>query len=186
MYNWKNYVERATAFHGHLCSGQILGLRLALAGMRALGLTPGENYRNLVLFLETDRCMADAAVVVTGVTPGKRRLKFIDYGKAAVSFLDLETDKAVRVAGKAEPRPTEDCDPVTFWSQFKDEDILTVEEVQISLPPQDRPGKSKGSAICQNCGELINDMREVTKEGRILCRACAGTPYYRTIGQKAC
>ncbi|MDR3205020.1 MAG: FmdE family protein [Deltaproteobacteria bacterium] len=181
MCDWKKYVDKTLAFHGHLCSGQILGIRFALAGLKALGLAPNNTNKSVVLFIESDRCVADAIIVVTGITPGQRRIKFKDYGKAAVSFLDLETNQAVRVAGKTEPRAPSDCDPVEFWSHYADEEILTVEKVKIELPELDRPGKSKRHVICQKCGELVNDGREIIKEGKILCRACADEPYYRLI-----
>ncbi|MDR1546268.1 MAG: FmdE family protein [Deltaproteobacteria bacterium] len=181
-HDWKKFLPRAEAFHGHLCSGQILGVRLALKGLELLNLEPGGNHRDLVLFLETDRCMADAAIVVTGVTAGRRRLKFRDYGKAAISFLDLATGQAFRVAAASEPRPPHGLtDLVGFWSAYADEQIMTAEEVAIEVPPEDRPGKPLRRVTCEICGEDVMDFRDVEKEGRIMCRACSGTAYYRKL-----
>jgi formylmethanofuran dehydrogenase subunit E len=34
---------------------------------------------------------------------------------------------------------------------------------------------------CDECGEGVNDRREIVREGRTLCRACAGDAYYRRL-----
>jgi len=38
MKPFDEYVAQAEQAHGHICAGQILGLRMALYGMRLLGL----------------------------------------------------------------------------------------------------------------------------------------------------
>jgi formylmethanofuran dehydrogenase subunit E len=101
----KHYLEKAEAYHGHICSGQILGIRMALLGLKLLRLKPEDDLRDLVIFLETDRCVADAAYVVTGVTVGRRRVKMFGYGKTAMSFLDLKSGRAFRVCVKTSDRP---------------------------------------------------------------------------------
>jgi formylmethanofuran dehydrogenase subunit E len=182
IYDWKNYLDKAKAYHGHLCSGQILGLRMALAGMRKLGLLPGEEHRDLVIFLESDRCMGDAAYVATGVTFGRRRVKLKDFGKTAMSFLDLNTGRAYRVSAYSSPRPEPGHkDLVSFWSAYQDNQIFKIEEISIELKPEDMPGHPGSSAICQSCGEDILDKREVTKDGKILCQSCAGQRYYLSL-----
>src|SRR5437764_9934954 len=60
----------------------------------------GRDRKRLVTFVEIDRCATDAIGVVTGCRLGKRALKFRDWGKMAATFIDLEKDKAVRVAAK--------------------------------------------------------------------------------------
>ncbi|MDR2827692.1 MAG: FmdE family protein [Candidatus Adiutrix intracellularis] len=177
---WQDYLLRAQAFHGHLCSGQILGIRMGLAGLRLLNLTPGEKYRDLVLFIETDRCMADAIHIVTGITFGRRQIKWRDFGKAAVTFLDLASDRAFRVASRSEPRPAHDEKDLTaFWSRYTDEEILIIHEVIVELKLEDRPGRPLRRVPCSICGEDVLDGREVEVNGHYLCRACAGEAYYR-------
>src|SRR5579871_740979 len=93
------YEELAAKAHGHLCGGQILGLRMALYGVSLLGMEDpaGADRKRLVTFIEIDRCATDAIPVVTGCRLGKRALKFRDFGKVAATFCDLEADRAVRV-----------------------------------------------------------------------------------------
>ena len=96
------YELLAAQAHGHLCAGQILGLRMALHGVRLLGLDDptGKDRKRLVSFVEIDRCMTDAIGVVTGCRLGKRALKFRDFGKAAATFCDLQENRAVRLAAR--------------------------------------------------------------------------------------
>ena len=93
------YVALAEQAHGHICAGQILGLRMALYGLNLLDLDDplGQHRKRLVTFIEIDRCATDAIPVVTGCRLGKRALKFRDFGKVAATFCDLEADRAVRV-----------------------------------------------------------------------------------------
>src|SRR6185295_6046620 len=102
MKTFDEYVALAEAAHGHMCAGQILGLRLAIHGVSLLGLDDpaGKDRKRLVSFVEIDRCMTDAIGVVTGCRLGKRALKFRDWGKVAATFVDLENDRAVRIAAR--------------------------------------------------------------------------------------
>src|SRR3954471_2357272 len=95
-------LKEAEIAHGHLCAGQILGVRMAVLGMEKLGIDDprGKDRKRLVTFVEIDRCATDAIGVVTGCRLGKRALKFRDWGKMAATFVNLETDRAVRVAAK--------------------------------------------------------------------------------------
>src|SRR5947207_13185914 len=96
------YEELARVAHGHLCAGQILGLRMALYGVRLLELDDptGKDRKRLVTYVEIDRCMTDAIGVVTGCRLGKRALKFRDFGKAAATFCDLDRGRAIRIAAR--------------------------------------------------------------------------------------
>src|SRR5450631_2468176 len=93
------YEVLAAAAHGHMCAGQILGLRMAIHGLALLGVEEpeGKDRKRLVTFVEIDRCATDAIPVVTGCRLGKRALKFKDFGKVAATFCDLETKRSVRV-----------------------------------------------------------------------------------------
>src|SRR5580658_7006250 len=96
------YVALAEQAHGHICAGQILGLRMAIYGLKLLDLDDplGKHRKRLVTFIEIDRCATDAIPVVTGCRLGKRALKFRDFGKVAATFCDLETGRAVRIAAR--------------------------------------------------------------------------------------
>ena len=87
------YLREAEIAHGHLCAGQVLGVRLAMLGLEKLGIDDPrgnkEDRKRLVTFVEIDRCATDAIAVVTGCRLGKRALKFRDWGKMAATFVDL-------------------------------------------------------------------------------------------------
>jgi len=92
-------LENAEAAHGHMCAGQVLGVRMALLGLKVLGIDDplGADRKRLVTFVEIDRCATDAIGMVTGCRLGKRTLKFRDWGKMAATFVDLSADLGVRV-----------------------------------------------------------------------------------------
>src|SRR5467141_4681442 len=102
MKSLEEYLSEAEQAHGHLCAGQVLGVRLAMLGLAKLGIEDpgGGDRKRLVTFVEIDRCATDAVAVVTGCRLGKRALKFRDWGKVAATFVDVETGRAVRVAAR--------------------------------------------------------------------------------------
>ena len=92
-------LRKAEAAHGHMCAGQILGVRMALLGLKRLGIEDplGADRKRLVTFVEIDRCATDAIGLVTGCRLGKRTLKFRDWGKMAATFVDLAAGMGVRI-----------------------------------------------------------------------------------------
>jgi formylmethanofuran dehydrogenase subunit E len=187
------YEELARVAHGHLCAGQILGLRMALCGMRLLELDDpaGKDRKRLVTYIEIDRCMTDAIGVVTGCRLGKRALKFRDFGKAAATFCDLERQRAVRIAARetsrqrAQERYPEIADKnqqqMRAYRELPDEDLFAIQWVRVAPPPEDLPGYKAPRVVCDQCGEGISFRREVARDGRALCRACAGDRYYTPL-----
>src|ERR1700726_2725035 len=115
MPTFDELLEEARIAHGHLCAGQVLGVRLAMLGCARLAIEEprGRDRKRLVTFVEIDRCATDAIGVVTGCRLGKRALKFRDWGKMAATFVDLETNRAIRIAAReysknlARERPAE-------------------------------------------------------------------------------
>ncbi|MDR0548951.1 MAG: FmdE family protein [Deltaproteobacteria bacterium] len=178
---WQDYIDKAKAYHGHICGGQILGLRMSLLGLKLLGLDPYEDLRDLVIFLESDRCVADAAYVVTGVTIGRRRVKTLNYGKTAMSFLNLKNGEAYRLSVADHDRPAQDQDLIAFWTAKKDEDVFKIQKVTIKLNPGEEPGPPSRVVVCQKCGDEVMDHKDVTLNGQTLCRACAEGPYYQVL-----
>ncbi|MGH9454681.1 MAG: FmdE family protein [Terriglobia bacterium] len=184
------YLDLALQSHGHLCPGQVLGIRMALRGLRELGIDEPRDYRKrLLTFVEIDRCATDAVSLVTGCRLGKRSLKFLDYGKVAATFVDLETGRAARVLARDDSREKakamfpEWSDP--YRQQFEaykvmaEDEIFAVRRVRVNLSENDLPGRPHGRVTCEVCGEGINDGRERRVNGRILCRSCAGESYYQ-------
>jgi formylmethanofuran dehydrogenase subunit E len=183
-------LQRAEQSHGHMCAGQVLGVRMAMLGCESVGIADplGADRKNLIVFVEIDRCAADAVNTVTGCRLGKRTLKFIDYGKLAATFLNVKTNEAVRVVALESSRQSADCAFPEIENKYErqlraykllpDEELFKIERVRVTLPPQDQPGRPVSRVSCDECGEGINDHREVLREGRTLCRACAGEAYY--------
>lgn len=184
---------QAEAAHGHMCAGQVLGVRMAMLGCRSVGVEDpkGADAKKLVVFVEIDRCAADAINTVTGCRLGKRTLKYFDYGKLAATFLNTGTGEAVRVVALDSAREAADHSfpdienkydrQLRSYKVLPDDRLFKVERVRIELADKDRPGRPVSRVSCAECGEGVNDRREVIKDGRVLCRACAGGAYYETL-----
>jgi formylmethanofuran dehydrogenase subunit E len=54
--------------------------------------------------------------------------------------------------------------------------------VRVSIGVEDLTEYKAARVMCAQCGEGINFKREVVREGRTLCRACAGERYYEPLG----
>jgi formylmethanofuran dehydrogenase subunit E len=179
--------------HGHLCAGQILGVRMALCGLKRLGIDDptGADRKRLVTFVEIDRCATDAISVVTGCRLGKRALKFRDFGKMAASFCDLREDRAIRVVAleSSKERARElypdienkNHGQMLAYRELPDDELFSTEWVRIRIGPEEMPGYKAGRINCDECGEGINFRREVLMGGRTLCKACAGERYYESL-----
>ncbi len=187
-------LEEAERFHGHMCPGQVLGVRMALLGCRAVGLPEPRRSKKLITWVEIDRCGADAVQTVTGCKLGKRTLKYVDYGKLAATFLNTETGKAVRVVARSDSRARAAAlypglenhnAQMAAYRELPDADLFTLQEVAVAVGPFDRPGKPDTRTRCSACGEEINDNRHRDGDNGPLCRACAGDAYYRIIGHTA-
>jgi formylmethanofuran dehydrogenase subunit E len=179
MSDFDIYLKKAGDFHGHICAGIALGTRISLAAMKSLGIKPGVKNKNLIAYTEIDRCMTDAVQIVTGCSLGHRSLKYVDYGKFAATFVNLDTGKAVR-GTVLEHFNNEDTIEKTLekLARIPDRDLVTLQEVKINIPEIDLPGPPKDKAVCASCGESIMDGREVSKGNKVLCRACAYGSYY--------
>ena len=193
MKTLEQYLEDAAQAHGHLCAGQVLGVRLAMLGLRKLGLDDpeGEDRKRIVTFVEIDRCATDAVMVVTGCRLGKRALKFRDWGKMAATFVDVETGRAVRVVARESSKDLartlhpeiadKNKQQMAAYKEMTDEQMFQTQWVHVELPAEEFPGYKGERVVCERCGEGINFRREVRRGGKILCRACAGERYYEPI-----
>lgn len=184
------YLADAAVAHGHLCAGQVLGVRMAMFGLKTLGLDDpqGRDRKRIVTFVEIDRCATDAVMVVTGCRLGKRALKFRDWGKVAATFVDIETCRAVRVAAREASKALarslhpeisdKNQQQMLAYRELSDQQMFQVQWVRVPLPPEEFPGYKGERIVCESCGEGINFRREVRRGGKILCRGCAGESYY--------
>ena len=193
MKSFSEYEALAAEAHGHLCAGQILGLRMALHGLSLLEITDprGADRKRLLTFVEIDRCVTDAISVVTGCRLGKRALKFRDFGKVAATFIDLRDNRAVRVAAlesskqlaahlypHVEPRNQQQ---MQAYREMPVADLFSHQWVEVVLGPEDFPGYKGPKRTCTQCAEGINFERFVERDGQLLCRACAGESYYKVL-----
>lgn len=188
------YLADAAAAHGHLCAGQVLGVRMAMLGLRALGIDDprGKDRKRLVTFVEIDRCATDAVAVVTGCRLGKRSLKFRDWGKMAATFVDVASGEAVRVAARESSKEkarqmhpeleSKNAQQMAAYREMPDADLFEIRRVKVELGPEEFPGYKGERVVCAHCGEGINFGREVRRDGRTLCQGCAGQSYYRVLG----
>jgi formylmethanofuran dehydrogenase subunit E len=166
------------AFHGHLCGGQIVGTRIARYALDYFGAYDSDEKPDLVAFVEADRCLADAISSVSRLTLGKRRLKWMDYGKMAATFYNVKTGEALRVH-TADIRPGDDVeDKVAFFEALSDDELIIAEKVEVHIGPGDLPGKPVQTYTCTACKEKVHDGREVMRDGLPYCKACAGEPVY--------
>jgi len=192
MRTLEEYIALAAQSHGHMCPGQILGIRMAMLGLRLIGIDdPVKARKRLLTFVEIDRCATDAVSLVTGCRLGKRSLKFLDYGKVAATFVDLETGRAVRVAAREDARAKakamfpamSDASQAQLeaYKVMENGDLFDLRAVRVKLRPEDLPGRPRSRVTCAQCGEGVNDGRELRLGDRILCRSCAGEPYYEVV-----
>jgi formylmethanofuran dehydrogenase subunit E len=200
MRSLDEYLLEAEHAHGHLCAGQVLGVRLAMLGLEKLGIEDPrgnkEDRKRLVTFVEIDRCATDAISLVTGCRLGKRSLKFRDWGKMAATFVDLgikdlSTGKAIRIAAKESSKElgramhpeieSKNQQQMLAYREMAADDLFTQQWVKVELPAEEFPGYKGERIVCAECGEGINFRREVVRDGRILCRACAGEKYYESL-----
>jgi formylmethanofuran dehydrogenase subunit E len=190
MKSFPALLRESSQHHSHLCPRQILGVRIGLAGMKALGLEANEGTKRLLVILETDGCFADGVIAATNCTVGHRTLRVEDYGKAAATFVDTGTGRAMRVAPTLDIRQ-QACaccpeEPRHYFAQMQayqvmpDEQMVTVTEVHLAIPIAKIVSRPGVRVDCASCGEEIMNEREVMLEGEPLCRACAGGSYYQT------
>ena len=191
MKTLNEYLKLAEEAHGHICAGQVLGVRLAMVGLRAVGIEdPIKERKRLVTYVEIDRCVTDAVALVANCRLGKRALKFYDWGKVAATFVDLQTGRAVRVVAREDskqraremfPALGKEQGQQKAYQVMPDNELFALQEVRVTVPAEDLPGYKGPRAVCEQCGEGINFRREVMRDGRTLCRACAGSRYYEPL-----
>ncbi len=194
VFDFTGLLDESVRTHGHLCPGQVLGVRMSMLGLREVGIQDpkGKDRKNIIIFVELDRCATDAIQSVTGCSLGKRSMKFMDYGKMAATFVNLKTGKAVRAIAREESRPKakeyfpgiEDkyAAQLEAYKIMSDEELFDVMEVSVRLRPEDMPGRPLQRIPCDMCGEHVQDRREVYRDGRALCVSCAEGGYYEAKG----
>lgn len=190
MQSLEELLKDCERLHGHMCAGQLLGARMAVLGCRLIGIDDpqGADRKKLIVWVEIDRCMADAVSAVTGVRLGKRSLKYVDYGKVAATFFNTDSRQAVRIVALESSRRLADerypeiqnrsARQFNTYEKATDEELFKIEEVLVEFNESDAPGRPRSRLTCARCGEGINDGREIGN----LCRPCASGGYYKSLG----
>ena len=194
MEDFETLLKGSAAAHGHLCPGQVVGVRMAMHSCHLIGLDDPRTLvqiKKLIVYVEMDRCATDAISFVTGVKLGRRSLKFIDNGIMAATFVNLESQKAFRIVSTEESRDLAAvCVPdiidkgtqqLEAYKKMSIDDLFTIEEVIVDIPACDMPGPTRFKAVCARCSIVIRDKREVLKNNEILCRPCAHGTYYQPV-----
>jgi len=184
-------LENSAKAHGHLCPGQVVGVRMAILGCKLIGLdepTCRDQIKKLIVYVEMDRCTADAVAHVTGVKLGRRSLKYMDYGIMAATFVNLEMDKAFRIISTEDARALTPLyapeinekypQQLEAYKRMPDSVLFRVQRVQVEINEFDMPGPTRRKATCSRCGQVVRDHREMIQEGAPLCRPCAEGAYF--------
>jgi formylmethanofuran dehydrogenase subunit E len=190
---FQKLLDESVRTHGHLCPGQVLGVRMSMLGLDLIGIKDprGEDRKKLIVYVEIDRCATDAIQSVTGCSLGKRSLKFVDLGKMAATYVNLESGRAVRMLAKEEARERAKNYFPDMEDKYKaqleaykimpDEELFEWKAVKVDIPEQDMPGRPLQRIKCEKCGEHVQDMREMNMDGGIVCRSCGEGPYYKPL-----
>jgi formylmethanofuran dehydrogenase subunit E len=195
MQSFDALLREAEIAHGHLCAGQILGVRMAMLGCYRLDIDEpkGADRKRLVTFVEIDRCATDAIATVTGCRLGKRALKFRDWGKMAATFVDLQTGRAIRIAAQESSKQRarelypqieqKNQQQMVAYREMPDADLFSEQWVTVPIDAREMPGYKSARITCAVCGEGINYDREVVRDGQILCQGCAAPElrYYQPV-----
>ena len=178
-------LAKVEEFHGHLCGGIAIGTKLAMYGLELLEMELNQRHKNLIVFLEIDRCMADAVQVVTGCSMGRRTLKQMYYGRFAATFYNQDTGEALRISDADAKKKFKDKETkeemIERVRKTPAEELFKVEKVKIEIPPSEMPGKPHTTAFCSICGEKVSDGRHKLIGGRPVCISCAEGSYYELI-----
>ncbi len=191
MQDFNTLLSQSSIAHGHLCPGQVVGVRMAMLGCKLIGLnepTQHDQIKKLLVYVEMDRCTADAVAHVTGVRLGRRSLKFMDYGIMAATFMNLETEKSYRILSTEEARTLapkyapeiieKSAQQLEAYKRMPDCVLFRVQSVRIKLNEFDLPGPTRRKVLCSRCGQVIRDARELNAGGKVLCKPCTEESYF--------
>lgn len=186
-------LQESEKHHGHICPRQVLGARMGLLAGRILGVPLHQRGKKLLVLVETDGCFADGVSAATGCTLGHRTLRLMDIGRVAAVFVDVKTERAIRIAPTAASRQLAVElveNPRSRWHAYleayqimPDDDLFKVEEITLSVSARQMLSRPGWRVTCDACGEEIINERDVQRDGQTLCKVCAGEAYYTVVTQ---
>lgn len=196
MNSFEVLLKESVSKHGHLCAGQVIGVRMAILGCRLIGIENPKDERfrkKIMVFVEIDRCATDAIASVTGCQLGKRTMKFKDFGINAATFVNLDTHIAYRVVSTEDSREhahkyaPEESSPkqqqLVGYQNMPDELLFDVQKVMVPLAEDGMPGPPRYHATCDRCGQMVRDGKELHIGLEVVCRPCSDKSYFRIISQ---
>ena len=191
MQAFETLLDESARAHGHLCPGQVVGVRMAMLGCRLIDLdepTRRDQIKKLIVYVEMDRCTADAVAHVTGVSWDDAVLNLLDYGIMAATFLNLETGRAFRVISTEDARDLASVyapdiaekgpRQLAAYRRMPDSVLFRVQTVRVDLDECDLPGPTRRKIACSICGQIIRDRREALVGDHPVCRPCSGVCYF--------
>ncbi len=183
----------AERHHGHLCPRQVLGVRIGLYAAELFEFPVPSPDKRLFAFVEMDGCLTDGIAVATGCWWGNRTMRLVDYGKSAATFVDVQTEKAIRISPTLASRaralvyapeaPDRWHAQLAAYQVMPNAELLQAREVVLAVSLKEIISRHGGRVVCERCGEDIINERQVCQGGRVLCRACAGEAYYSADGK---
>lgn len=182
---FEEQLEKAGNFHGDICGGIVIGTKLAMYALEKMGMELNKKNKDLIVFVEIDRCMSDAVQAITGCSMGKRSLKQMGYGKFAATFYNISTGEAYRITD-VDANSKEESDETTeeLIERFKNtpnEKLFNAQKVEIKLDENELPGKPRETAFCSLCNEKVMDGRHNLIGGKAVCKSCSEVSYYKII-----
>ena len=188
MNDLQEILDLSSSWHKHLCPRQVLGARMGLAGAAALGLAIPQRDKRLLALVETDGCFASGVEAATGCSMRHRTMRLEDYGKIAVTFVDVKTGTAVRISPQLDVRekalayaPEEKKHyfaQLIGYQRMPDAELLTIQPVRLATPVAKIVSRPVVRVNCATCGEEIINERELLREGQVYCQSCADAAYY--------
>jgi formylmethanofuran dehydrogenase subunit E len=187
-FSFDEYVAAVQKFHSYAAPGVLIGGFIVELAYRHL---PKEGMFDIIC--ETDKCLPDAATLLTPCTIGNGWLKIMNNGKFALIIYDKVTGDGIRVFVDTQKldkwpeiknwflnlKPKKEQDSVLLQNQIRDAgtSILSFQTVKVDLT-KIKPKHTDGYGICPNCKESYN-----IKDGG-LCLACQGKMPYQVTNDR--
>jgi formylmethanofuran dehydrogenase subunit E len=154
-------LKQSSARHDHLCPRQVLGVRMGLAGLAAIGVAAPLAHKDALVFIETDGCFADGIEVATGATVGHRTLRVLDYGKTGATFANTKTGQTIRQAGAVQHFHGKDIPDDEHAAVYGREDgRKEIDHAHNGSEQGDKahaPGFQRGASFDQRCGLWLGE-----------------------------